>query len=471
MTSTTSQNLTTRSSHRWLALTVLALAQFLVVLDASIVNIALPSLGADLALDTAALSWVITAYVLPFGGLLLFGGRLADRFGHRRMFLIGVAGFVVASALAGISVSGEMLLAARAMQGASAALLAPASLALLTQLFRTPGDRARALGIWGAVAGIGSAAGVLLGGVLTAAFGWAAVFFVNIPVGALVLIVIPLLITRDTQGARQRLDLPGAVTVTAGLVALVGGFTQAEQVGFGHPLVVGLFLVSAALLASFVVIESRSPAPLVPLSIFRNASITAGNLAILAIGGATVALFFALSVYMQAVLGYDALTAGLTQLPLAGALVVVAGVVPSVIGRSGVRATLVGSLAVLAAGLVWLAFAPSDASFIVHLLAPTIIIGVGLGGAFVAGTELAVNGAAEGHEGLASGLVNTSQQVGGAIGLAVLSTIAATRTEALLANGVAESDALTSGFGAVFVGAAILALLGALAAGLIRGRA
>jgi MFS family permease len=312
---------------------------------------------------------------------------------------------------------------------------------------------------------------VLLGGVLTAAFGWAAVFFVNIPVGVLVVIAIPFLVTRDEQGAKQRLDVPGAVTVTAGLVALVGGFTQAEQLGFMHPLVLALFGAAVALLVAFGFVEARSSAPLVPLSIFRNASITAGNLAILAIGGATVALFFALSVYMQAVLGYDALTAGLTQLPLAGALVLVAGVVPTVIGRFGVRATLIGSLLLLAGGLAWLAFSPSDASFVGHLLAPTIIIGVGLGGAFVTGTELAVNGAEHGQEGLASGLVNTSQQVGGAIGLAVLSTIAATRTEGLVASGVGEADALTSGFAAVFVGAAVLAVLGALAAALIRGRA
>ncbi|WP_309617237.1 DHA2 family efflux MFS transporter permease subunit [Salinibacterium sp.] len=459
-----------RSTGRWWALVVLALAQFLVVLDASIVNIALPSLGADLALDTAALSGVITAYVLPFGGLLLFGGRLADRFGHRRMFLVGVLGFVTASALAGLAISGEMLLTARALQGASAALLAPASLALLTQLFRTPGDRARALGIWGAVAGIGSAAGVLLGGVLTAAFGWSAVFFVNVPVGVIVLLVIPRLITRDPVGTRQRLDLPGAITVTTGLVALVAGFTQSAGLGFGHPLVIGLFAAAAVFLTAFVVIESRSSSPLVPLGIFRTASITAGNLAILALGGATVALFFSLSVYMQAVLGYDALTAGLTQLPLAGSLVLIAGVVPTIIARVGVRQTLVGSLVVLAAGLVWLSFAPSDATFVAHLLAPTIVIGIGLGGAFVAGTELAVTGVSDGQAGLASGLVNTSQQIGGAIGLAVLSTVAATRTESLLAVGSPVDAALTSGFSWTFLGAATLALLGAAAVGLVRQR-
>ncbi|MGO1507947.1 MAG: MFS transporter, partial [Microbacterium sp.] len=220
-----------RSKRRWLALGILALAQFLVVLDSSIVNIALPVLGRELSMDTAALTWVITAYVLAFGGLLLLGGRLADRYGHRRIFLIGSAGFVAASALAGFSISSEMLLAARALQGVSAALLAPAALALLTHLFPDAKERTKALGLWGAVAGIGSAAGVLLGGILTATLGWQSVFFVNVPVGAIVLIAIPLLVTPDGTRPAGRLDAPGAVTVTAALVALVGAFSAMEQLG------------------------------------------------------------------------------------------------------------------------------------------------------------------------------------------------------------------------------------------------
>jgi EmrB/QacA subfamily drug resistance transporter len=457
-----------RSTHRWWALVVLALAQFLVVLDATVVNIALPSIGADLALDTSALAWVITAYVLPFGGLLLFGGRLADRFGHRRLFLIGVTGFVAASAVAGLAISGEMLLAARVAQGASAALLAPATLALITHLFRSPADRAKALGIWAAVAGFGSAAGVLLGGVLTAAFGWSAVFFINVPLGIAVLIALPLLVTRDRAGSTLGLDLGGTVTITAGLVALVFGFTQAAQRGFTSPLVLALFAAAVALIAAFVAIEKRSASPLVPLGVFRTASITAGNIAVLAIGGATVALFFALSVYMQAVLGYDALTAGLTQLPLAGVLVVAAGVVSSVIARIGARRTLIASLTVLAAGLVWLSFAPSDASFVANLLAPTLVIGIGLGGAFVASTDLAVSGATDTQAGLASGLVNTSQQIGGALGLSVLATVAAARSDMVLTGGASMSVALTAGFSLAFIGAAVLVLIGALATALTR---
>lgn len=450
-----------RSTRRWLALTVLALAQFLVILDASIVNVALPVLGSQLGLGTGALAWVITAYVLPFGGLLLFGGRLADRFGHRRLFLIGTAGFVTASALAGLSVSGEMLFAARAVQGASAAILAPAALALLTHLFVTPADRSKALGIWGGVAGIGAVAGVLLGGVLTAALGWQAVFFVNVPIGVIVLVTIPLLITRDPAGVGGRLDLPGAATITAALVAAVGGFTALERVGIAHPLTLGLLAGALALGAAFVVIERRTAQPLLPLTIFRNRNLTAGNLVALLVGGAMVALFFAISVYLQAVLGFDALGAGLTQLPLAGVLVVVAGVVPSLIARVGMKSVLVGSLVVLAAGLVWLAAAPSDAEFVVHLLGPSLLIGAGIGGSLVTATQMAVDGVEGGDAGVAGGLVNTSQQVGGALGLAVLASIAVARTESLASGGASVPDALTGGFSWLFLGAAALSLAAA----------
>ncbi len=459
-----------RSTRRWLALGVLALAQFLVVLDASIVNIALPVLGAQLGMDTAALAWVITAYVLAFGGLLLLGGRLADRYGHRRVFLVGTTGFVAASALAGLSVSSGMLLTARALQGASAALLAPAALALLTQLFPSSAERTKALGVWGGVAGIGSAAGVLLGGVLTATLGWQSVFFVNVPVGIVVLVAIPFLITRDAVTASERLDVAGAATVTGALVAIVGALSAVEQVGFLHPLPIALGVAALALGTAFVLIERRAAAPLVPLTIFRNRSLTVGNIVMLLVGAAMVALFFALSVYMQAVLGYDALTTGLAQLPLAGALVVVAGIVPSVIARFGTRPTLISELVVLAGGLVWLSGAPADAQFAAQLLGPSLLIGIGMGGAFVATTQLAVDGVEGGESGLAGGLVNTSQQIGGALGLAVLATVAGLRTDALLAQGASAPDALTGGFAWLFLGAAALCLIGAGVTAAVRRR-
>jgi EmrB/QacA subfamily drug resistance transporter len=467
---TPAPTVTGRSSRRWLALSILALAQFLVVLDASIVNIALPVLGEQLDMETAALAWVITAYVLAFGGLLLLGGRLADRYGHRRIFLLGTAGFVAASALAGLSFSSEMLLAARALQGVSAALLAPSALALLTQLFPESRDRSKALGVWGGVAGIGSAAGVLLGGVLTGAFGWQSVFFVNVPVGIIVLVAVPLLISRDTVSASEKLDVWGAVTITGALVAVVGALSAIEQVGILHPLPLGLLVLAVALGAAFVAIERRTASPLVPLGVFRNRTLSIGNVVVLLVGAGMVALFFALSVYMQAVLGYDALTTGLSQLPLAGALVVVAGIVPAVVQRLGLTATLIGSLLVLAVGLVWLSFAPADAGYAAHLLGPTLLIGVGLGGAFVTATQLSVDGVEGGEAGLAGGLVNTSQQIGGALGLAVLGTVASLRTEALTAAGVAAPEAMTGGFSWLFLGAAAVTVAGAVVAGFARRR-
>ncbi|CAH1207734.1 putative MFS-type transporter EfpA [Paenibacillus auburnensis] len=447
---------------RWWALIVLSLAQFLVVLDASIVNIALPSLGTDLQMNTNMLSWVITAYVLPFGGLLLLGGRLADRYGHRRLFIIGVAGFSLASGVAGLAQSGTWLLAARALQGASAALLAPAALALVAKLFMDPRDRAKALGIWGAVAGIGSAAGVLLGGVLTSSFGWPAVFYVNVPIGLLVIAAIPFLVSKDIARERTSLDMPGAITVTAGIVTLVAALSQIEQGGWTSPVTLGLAGLSLVSLNAFIIIEKRVSHPLLPLAIFDNRFVLGGNLAMLLIGGATTGLFFALSVYMQQVLHYDAMKAGLTQLPLAGALVIIAGAIPAVVARMGMRNTLVISLLLLAGGLVWLAQTPSNATFAVHLLAPTLMIGIGLGGAFVVGTELAVHGVSDNEAGLASGLVNTSQQIGGAVGLAVLTTLSFIRTTDLLGGGALQAEALTGGYSWVFLGAAALSVIGAI---------
>ncbi|MBN9629320.1 MAG: DHA2 family efflux MFS transporter permease subunit [Actinobacteria bacterium] len=460
---------TRRSAHRWWALAVLALAQFLVVLDASIVNIALPSVGAALGLDTAALAWVITAYVLPFGGLLLLGGRLADRFGHRRVFLIGVAGFTAASLLAGLSIGGGMLLAARAVQGGFAALLAPASLALLTQLFPDAEARGKALGIWGAVAGTGSAAGVLLGGVLTATFGWPAVFFVNVPVGILVLIVLPRLVGRDPRGAAERMDSAGAATATLGLAAVVAALSEGSALGWTHPLVLGLAAAGVVLLAAFVLIERRSAHPLVPLRFFRNRDAAAGDLVMLLVGGATVALFFALSVYLQEVLRLDALAAGLSQLPLALALVAVAGLVPTVVARVGLRTTLTGSLVLLAAGVVWFTVA-APTGLLTGFILPSVVIGAGLGAAFVTATQLAVRGVADRESGLASGLVNTSQQIGGAIGLAGLGTVAAAQTATLLAQGHSHADATAGGFQLLFAGVAVLAIVAAAITVLVRGR-
>ncbi|MBB2967142.1 DHA2 family efflux MFS transporter permease subunit [Leifsonia aquatica] len=459
-----------RSMHPWWALTVLALAQFLVVLDASIVNIALPSVGAALHLGTASLAWVVTAYVLPFGGLLLLGGRLADRFGHRRMFLVGVAGFAAASLLAGLSTSGGMLLASRALQGGFAALLAPAALALLTLLFPDGAARGKALGVWGAVAGMGSAAGVLLGGVLTASFGWASVFFVNVPVGVLVVLVLPRLLSRDPRTSSAPIDTAGAVTATLGLASAVAALSEGGVLGWTHPIVLGLVVAALALLTAFVIVERRVAHPLLPFGFFRNRDAAAGNVVMLLVGGSTVALFFALSVYLQEVLGLDALSAGLSQLPLALALVAVAGGVPAVVARVGLRPALTGALLLLAAGVTWFALA-GRTGLVTGFILPSVVIGAALGATFVTATQLAVRGTVEAESGLASGLVNTSQQVGGAVGLAVLGGIAAAQTASLVHSGSTPVDATAGGFQLLFFGVAGFAVVGAIVTTVMRRRA
>lgn len=456
----TNKETSQRSLHRWWALVILALAQFLIILNSSVVNIALPSIGDELLLSTDTLSWVLTAYVVPFGGLLLLGGRLADRFGHRRIFMVGVIGFILASAVAGLSNSIEWLLISRTIQGVSAAFLAPSALALVTLLFTESEERAKALGIWGIVAGLGSGVGVFLGGVLISLFGWSAVFFINVPVGILVIVAIPLLVTKDSKAQNMKTDVAGAVTVTAGLVAIVAALQIANQVDWVITFI--LILIGITLLITFIFIEKRTKAPLVPLSLFRNASVTKGNLAVLLLGGASIGLFYGLSVYMQSVLEYDAFTTGLAQLPLVVALIVGAGLVPAVMNRMGTEKTLVLSLVVFAVGLIWLSYAPSNASFIIHLLGPTIVLGAGAGGAQVSSIALAVSGVPKREEGLAGGLVNSSQQIGGAVGITILVILSAIRTDSLTSTGHSMEDALTGGFSWIFIGSAIFAIASAL---------
>lgn len=453
---------TPRSPRPWLALAFLALAQFIVVLDSSIVNIALPVLGTQLHMDNATLTWIVTAYVLPFGTLLLLGGRLADRHGHRRLFLIGTVGFVLGSTLAGFSVTAGMLLAARALQGASAAVVAPTALALLTHLFPGTAERGKALGIWGGVAGLGSGAGVLLGGVLTASLGWESVFFINVPIGVIALVAIALLISRDTTPPAARLDIAGASTVTAALVAAVGALSAAEGAGFAGSLPIGLGVAAVVFIVAFIAIERRTVDPLIPLAIFRNPHLRIGNIIMFLLGAAMVALFYALALYMGQVLGYGALIIGLSQLPLAAALIVVAGIAPMFIQHFGARISLIGFLVVLTGGLIWLAAAPANAQYVSQLLGPTMLIGIGVGGTFVTATQLAMHGVHDHETGLASGLVNTSQQIGGALGIALLGTIASTRTADLVSSGIPEKWALTGGFSWLFLGAAAIALAGAI---------
>jgi EmrB/QacA subfamily drug resistance transporter len=459
------------ADRRWWALVLLAMAEFVVVLDASIVNIALPSIGRGLQISLANLSWVVNAYVLTFGGFLLLGGRIADLLGRRLIFTVGLGVFSLASLFGGLAQSEFWLIAARAIQGLGAALLAPAALSLVTTIFSEGAERNTALSVWGAVAGSGAAAGVLLGGVLTSALGWRSVLFVNVPIGIGAILLTPWLIA-ESRGelARRSFDLPGAVTVTAGLSALVYALVRATAVGWGSAQTIGVLAVAAALLVSFVLIERRSNAPLVPFAFFRNVNVSAANATMFATGAAIIGLFYFLSLYLQKVLGYSAIKAGTSQLPLAVGIILAAGMAAPLVAHLGVRRVLIAGLALFAGGLVWFAQLPVHGSYLADLLGPSLLIALGLGFAFVPITILAETGVTDREYGLASGLLNTSQQIGGALGLAVLATIATTRSNHLAASHHPINQALTLGFHTAFLAAAGFVLLAIIAAASIGTR-
>jgi EmrB/QacA subfamily drug resistance transporter len=462
--------------RRWIAMALLAVAQFVVVLDASIVNVALPSIGRGLHLTQDSLSWVVNGYVLTFGGFLLLGGRAADLIGRRITFIVGLAIFAVASLAGGLADSEGTLIAARAVQGFGAALLSPAALSLVTTIFTEGAERNKALGIWGAVAGSGGAAGVLLGGVLTSGLGWRAVLFVNTPIGIAAALAAPALLPEARgDGATRSFDAAGAVTVTGGLTAIVYGLVEAPTAGWGSLQTIGLLALGTVLLAAFAVIETRSQAPLVPPRIFRVASVAGANATGLLIGASLFSMFFFISLYMQQVLGYGALKAGISYLPLAGVIVVAAGLASQLTNRLGFKPVLLTGMALVATALIWFAQVPTHGAYAANLLGPMLVAAAGLGLAFVPVTIAAMTGVREHEAGLASGLINTAQQVGGALGLAVLATIANSRTtsEMKAAHGAPSAlhHALTLGFHSAFLTGAGLALLGlVLAALLIRTR-
>src|SRR3954464_2254688 len=413
-----------------LTLALLAMTQFVLVIDASIVNVALPSIGGALHFSQADLSWVVNAYTLTFGGFLLLGGRLADLVGRRRMFITGLVVFSAASFAGGVAQSEAWLIAARAAQGLGAALVSPAALSIITTMFAEGAERNRALGVWGAVAGAGGAAGVLLGGVLTTGLSWRWGLFVNVPIGLVCALLAPRLIPESRAQAKTRaFDLPGAFTVTAGLALLVYALVEAVDDGWGSTTTLVRLAGAAALLAAFVAIESRHRAPLVPFSIFRSRSLRAANVVGLLTGMALFSMFFFVSLYMQQVLGYSALEAGLSYLPLAVGIIVAAGAASAGVTRFGPRPVLVCGLLLVAAGLAWFSQAPaSGGSFAGDILGPSLLAAAGLGLSFVSVTIAAMTGTRPHEAGLASGLVNTAQQVGGALGLALVATIANSRT-------------------------------------------
>jgi EmrB/QacA subfamily drug resistance transporter len=447
--------------RRWLALALLCVAQFVVVLDASIVNVALPTIGEALDFTESNLPWVVNAYVLTFGGFLLLGGRMADLLGRRRVFMFGLVLFALASLAGGLATSSGQLIAARAVQGLGAAILSPAALSIVATTFRDGAERNKALGVWGAVAGSGGAAGVLLGGVLTEGLGWEWVLWVNVPIGIAAAAIAPTLIAESRNEEEVRhFDVAGAVAITGGLSALVYALVDANSAGWGSTQTIGLLALAAVLLIVFAAVERRSRAPLVPFSIFRVRTITGANVVGILVGASLFSMFYFISLYMQQVLGYSPIHAGLSYLPLAVTIIVAAGLAGQLVTRFGFKPILAVGMALVALGLVWFSRVSVGGSFLGDLLGPSLLVAIGLGFGFVTSTIAAVSGVKEREQGLASGLINTSQQIGGALGLAVLSTIATSRTHHVLATGGSNLHALTDGFQAAFLGGAAIATLG-----------
>jgi EmrB/QacA subfamily drug resistance transporter len=467
-----------RSDHShfnpWLALIVVCLGQFMVVLDATIVNVALPSIKADLGISQANLQWIVNAYTLLFGGFLLLGGRAADLFGRRNLFIAGATLFSVASLVNGFASSEEMLIGARAAQGLGAALMSPAALAVITTSFAEGAERTKALSIWAAIASGGSAVGLLLGGILTETLSWEWIFFINVPIGVgIVLAALRLVPNSRVEGGSRHFDLVGAVSVTAGLLVLVYAIVKAQDWGWGSSSTLGLVALAAALLAAFIWIESRSPLPLVRLSLFRLRSLAVGNAAFLIVVGGLFAMFFFASLYLQSILGYSALTTGFAFLPVTVGIAMGAVTAQQLVPKVGVRPVLLTGLSVAALGLTLLGFATQVDGSYLGVLGGLFPMSVGMGAVFVTLTLVATTGVDESDAGLASGIFNTSQQVGGALGLAILSTLANERTTGILGDLTGQpthtqvQSALVEGFQLAFFVAAGLLAVGALLLGLL----
>jgi EmrB/QacA subfamily drug resistance transporter len=451
--------------RRWTALILLCVAQFVVVLDASIVNVALPSIGRGLHFSEQNLPWVVNAYVIAFGGFLLLGGRAADLLGRRRVFMAGLLVVAVASLLAGFAANQGQLIAARAAQGLGAAIISPSALSIVTNLFRDGAERNKALGAWGAVAGSAGAAGVLLGGILTDGLGWEWVLWVNVPVSLIALALTPGLIPESrSESTLRHFDAAGAVSVTAGLSLLAYALLDASGAGWGSTKTISLLAASVALIGAFVVIELRSRAPLIPFRIFRIRTLSGANIVGILLGASLFSMFFFISLYMQQVLGYSPIHAGLSYLPLALMIIVAAGLGGQLVTRFGFKPILAAGMACVAVGLFWFSRVSVGGGFLTDILGPSLLAAIGLGFGFVTSTIAAVSGVKAQEQGVASGLINTSQQIGGALGLAVLSTIATTRTHDVMASGGSSlAKALTEGFQSAFLGGAVIAGLGVLA--------
>jgi EmrB/QacA subfamily drug resistance transporter len=453
------------TDRRWLTLAIVGAAFFMTILDVAIVNVAIPSIEIDLHISEQTVQWVITAYAITFGGFLLLGGRMADLLGRRLIFLIGLGIFTAASLVCGFANSSGVLISARAVQGLGAAIISPAALSIVTTTFREGPERNKALGIWGALGGSGAAAGVLFGGILTKYLGWSWIFWVNVPVGVLVFALAVALVPESKADlGHHRFDAAGAVTVTGGLALLVYAISKAPNVGWGSARTIMLLIASAAILAVFAVIETHSRSPLVPFRIFRLRTLAAANVVGFLLGAVIFANFFVLTLYVQQVLGWSALKTGVTFLATAGTTVIWAGVAQALTTRFGPRPVIVIGMLVLAAALAWYTQIPVDGHYWPDLLPAYVVFALGLAFAFVPISIAAFMQVEPDEAGLASGLLNTSQQIGGAIGVAVAATIFTTQAKSLLKTGHSQAQAFTSGYQHAFWALLVLALVGAAAA-------
>lgn len=464
---TAQPNSLTADPKRWMALAVLGIAYLMVVLDISVVNVALPSIQTDLEFSSQGLQWVVTGYALTFGGFLLLGGRMGDILGRRRLLMVGLTLFVVCSLLCGFAWNSSVLVIARLLQGASSAILSPSVFSIASVTFAEGSERNKALGILGAIAGSGAAIGVILGGVLVEYAGWRWIFFINVPIGILALALV-LAYVRESRAAdlARHFDVQGAVAVTGSLLLFVFALTRASNVdvGWGSMETIGSLIGSAVLMAVFIIVELRSHSPLVPLNIFKRRTITGANTLGLILGTAVFGMFFLVSLYMQQVLGFSPLKTGVGYLAIALTVIVIAGASQALVTRLGVRPVLMAGMVLLGGGLLYFTQISADGSYFGDLFIGFILVGIGLGFSFIPISIAALSGVEDRQAGLASGLINTTQQVGGALGLAILITVATTRSNGLIESGTPPPEAFTDGFRLAF-----WVCLGFAVAGLVAG--
>jgi EmrB/QacA subfamily drug resistance transporter len=433
--------------NRWRAFALLAVSYFMTIIDLTIVNVSLPTIGRDLHFSETSLQWVVTAYALTFGGFLLLGGRAADLLGRRRMLMVGLTVFTAASLACALATTDAFLIGSRAVQGVGAAIMLPAALSIVMNMFEEGAERNKALGIWGGLGATGATVGLIAGGLLTRYAGWQYIFYLNVPIGIAALALAPRVVPESRLATtRRRFDALGAISGTGGLVLLVDAISQAPQYGWGATRTIALLAASVALLAAFLVIESRVESPILPLSIFRLRTLAGANVAGLLLGASFFAFIFIGTLYMQQVLRYSALQTGLAWLAASLTSVALAGLSQFLVTRGGAKIVMVIGMSLIAAGILWATQVPVHGQFAANLVGPFVVAGAGTAFAFIPISIAALAGVAEHQAGLASGLLNTGQQLGGAIGIAIASSVAATHTQALLHGGASASAALTGGF-------------------------